>query len=263
MNFATLGKTASVAVIAAVLLGGCTKPAKGEAEAAQTAGPATASAGATLTDQAALGPDNEALPRIGAPANANTGKINAALAALDASWKENLEGCTEGDKSISRDVGVARNASDLLALTSAYDVSCGGAYPSGGTDVYVYDLSTGALADWSRLLPAAGITNSESMPEYPSNTFTSAALQARLVKAAEAGAGNDAEWKADCLPVLQMEGLTLQAAFDPEKPALNISPGSLPHAVQACGESLALSVDDLKALGADERLIAAVQAVRK
>lgn len=254
MQFKTFG---CVAAISVALLAGCGKPAEtAVATAGQAAVPA---ARATLTNQPALGPDNEALPRIGAPADVNTQRINTAMAALDAGWKENLAECTGPDKGMSRDVGVSRNGSSLLALTSAYDMSCGGAYPSSGTDVYTWDLTTGALADWSRLLPAAGITNAESMPEYPTNTFTSPALQARLVKAAETSPGNDTEWRIDCLPVLQMEGLTLQAAIDPEKPVLNISPGSLPHAVQACGESLALTVDDLRSLGADARLIAAVE----
>lgn len=265
MKFELLGRTAAVAVIAAAMLAGCNKAdEKGAPEATRTAGAMAApAAGATLADQAALGPENDALPRIASPNNASTAKINAALAALDADWKENVAACTDGDKAISREVGVARNAADFLAVTVFYDVSCGGAYPSSGTDAHTYDLTSGALADWSKLLPAAGITNSESTPEYPANTFNSTALQARLVKAAETSAGNDAAWRLDCLPVLQMEGLTLQAAFDPEKPVLNISPGSLPHAVQACGETLALTVDDLKSLGADERLIAAVQAARK
>ena len=261
MNRPTTGRSAVIAFAGLALLAACNKPA--EPAAAPAAPAATAPPAATLQDQAALGTGNEALPRIGAPATDQVARINAALAARDAEWKENVASCTDGEKLISRDVAVTRNAADFLALSMFYELSCGGAYPSSGTDFFTYDLTTGALADWAKLLPRAGIANSEQIPDYPTNTFSSPALQARLVKALEAGAGTDADWRESCLPVLQMEGLTLQAAFDAEKPVLNISPGSLPHAVQACGDSMALTVADLKALGADARLIAAVEAVGK
>ncbi len=260
MKLARPGRSAVLSVLAAALLAGCNKPAPAAGEAA--APPAAASTtAASLTQQPALGAGHESLPRIATPLDVNTNRINAALAALDANWKESVDQCTGGDKAISRETAVARNASGFLAVSMAYEASCGGAYPASGTEYQTYDLTTGALADWSKLLPKAGIVNGESDPEYPSNSFASAALQARLAQVAEANAGADPEWKDGCGTVYAMEDLTLQADFDPEKPVLRISPGALPHVAQACGDSLELKVDDLKALGAPERLIAAVKAV--
>jgi len=258
-----LGRSAVLALAGLSLLAACTKPAGKATESPAVAASEPVPPGAILQEQPSLGPNNDAMPRLVTSDFEPYERINAALAALDADWKENVAQCTDGEKAISRDVSVTRNTPGFLAVNSVYDVSCGGAYPSSGTDQYAYDLTTGALADWAKLLPKAGITNGERIPDYPSNTFSSATLQARLVKAIEASAGQDADWRESCLPVIQMEGLTLQATFDAEKPVLNIAPGELPHAVQACGDSMALTVDELKALGADARLIAAVEAVGK
>lgn len=255
MTIQHLGRTTAIALVAAALsLAGCKPAASTGAAAAPTAAPA---AGAfTIQAQPDLGPENQALPRFSGGDPAIAAKLNAAMGKLDASNADLLTSCPEmAHGGRSQTVKVTRNGPDFVAVEAAYESDCG-AYPSSGTDAYLFDLKTGGLIDWAAAVPEARITNSDPDTELFTNSFFSPVLQARIVAAAKAE--TDAEWRTGCVEVLEREGLYLTARINTETGTLDVTP-ELPHVVQACANSLSLTPADLTALKADPRLIAAVR----
>ena len=248
----------TAAASALLLCAGC-KPAAavGQAPVPPAAGADAArpAGGLTVQAQPDLGPQNQAMPRFSGGDAAATARINLAMDKLDALTLEGLGACPDmphGGQ--TQAVRVTRNA-PLLAIEVTYESDCG-AYPSSGINSYVFDPATGALIDWARALPEAGVTAGEPDTEMFTNAFTSASLQARLVAAARKQ--SDADWRNDCLPVLEGQDLSLTARINTETHTLDITP-DLPHVVQACGDSLSLGTADLTALKADPRLIEAVR----
>ena len=254
MTIQHLARTTAIALVAAALsLAGC-KPAASTGAAAAPAAPA---AGAfTVQAQPDLGPQNQALPRFSGGDAAIAARLNAAMGKLDASSADLLTSCPEmphGGR--SQTVKVTRNGPDFVAVEAVYESDCG-AYPSSGTDAYVFDLKTGGLIDWAAAIPDARITNSEPDTELFTNSFSSPVLQARIVAAAKAE--KDAEWPAECVEVLEREGLYLTARINTATGTLDVTP-DLPLVVQVCANSLSLTPADLTALKTDPRLIAAVR----
>lgn len=253
MTIQQLGRTTAIALVSVALLAGC-KPApaaKGDAAAA-----APAASAFTIQTQPDLGAQFQAMPRVSGGDAAIAAKINAAMSRLDTSAAENLTSCPEmAHNGQAQTVKVTRNGPDFLAIEVAYESDCG-AYPSSGINAYVFDLKTGGLIDWAAAIPDARIVNGTADPDFFTNTFSSPILQARIVTAAKAQ--TDAEWRTDCVPVLEGGQLNLTGRINTETGALDVTP-DLVHAVQACGDSLALTPADLKALKADPRLIAAVE----
>jgi hypothetical protein len=247
-------------VLLAAGMAGC-KPAAPAAPAGPAAAAAptpTATSAATLGVQnpPALGEGFAAMPRFNGGEASAVAKINAAMAKLDATNKEGLTSCTDmPHNGQSQEVSVPLNGPDLLQVDARYESDCG-AYPSSGTNAYVFDLKTGELVDWSKLIPGAAIRSGEPDHDFYTNTFSSKALQARVVAAAKTQ--TDADFLRDCVPVLQESELSFTAAINTETHTLDVTP-DLAHAVQACGDSLKLGADELRALNADPRLIAALE----
>lgn len=253
MTIQQLGRATAIALVSAALLAGCNKPAaaaKGDAAAAPAA------AAFTVQTQPDLGPEIQAMPRFAGGDAVIAAKINAAMGKLDESSKGLLDLCPEiPHAGRSQAVKVTRNGPDFVAVESAYESDCG-AYPSSGVEAYLFDLKTGGLIDWAAAIPEARITNSDPDTELFTNSFFSPVLQARIVAAAKAE--TDAEWRTDCVEVLEREGLYLTARLNTETGKLDVTP-DLPHVVQVCANSLSLTAADLTALKADPRLIAAVE----
>lgn len=248
---------AALAMIAALGMAGCKPAAAAKPSApAGAAAAATPAAGAlTVQPQPDLGLENQAMPRFAGGDAAATAKINLAMAKLDASTREGLTSCPDQPHAgQSQTVKVTRNGPDFVVVQVTYESDCG-AYPSSGTNDFMFDAKAGDLVDWSKLIPGAAATYAFHDEDLYSNAFASAPLQARVVAAARKE--TDPDFLKDCVPVLEEGELSFVVNLNTDKGTLDVTP-DLAHAVQACASPLQLTPADLTALHADPRLVAMV-----
>jgi len=217
----------------------------------------------TLTQPPPLAKAMPALPRIGAPATPATTRINAALTKVDASWRAFVKDChaqAGGDFDMERSNQVAMAGPGYFAVTIGYSYDCGGAHPDGGAVALVYDLNTGAPANWARLLPKS-IVDAVSTDTAGDGTtiglITSKTLQ--KIYAREALAAGDSGFKKDCADTVNQDGLAFQVWPDAKAGGLMLQP-DLPHVVMACGDPQVISVPTLRKLGAAAPLLSAIEA---
>jgi hypothetical protein len=204
----------------------------------------------------------KSMPRITSPATAATAKINTDLAKVDSAWMAEARDCREtaggAEVDLGRDYAMKMRGPAYFALEISDEEFCGGAHPSTTLTPITYDLATGERIDWLKVFPAsARVKRSfEADPgEPPVDEFRSPVLHALYLKKARA-ARSAADWK-DCAEALQDPELDFQMVPDAEQGALEITP-DLPHAVMACGDSVALSPADMRALGVAQPLVEAI-----
>ncbi len=195
-----------------------------------------------------------AFPRIAAPQNAATAKINAALARLDRRWAGFARECGAGgkDNEASRRVEVTMAGPRFLSLVARDDESCGGAHPDTDTLALVYDLDMGRPVDWKALLGPKLVTDTSTDTVIDGTTIGmigSKALQGLYLR--------QGKRDKDCADVLADPGLHFVAWLDGKRHGLVIEP-VLPHVVAACGDDATIPVADLRRLGADPILSSAL-----
>lgn len=212
-----------------------------------------------------LAKDFEALPRVAGDAGPARA-INAFMDGLDDRDREARSGCLadapehyEWGRSIEAPMTGPRFVS--VVVTIGY--YCGGAHPYWSETHYTFDLETGGQIDWAAFLPAE-MASPLSPAEYnwPAS-LASPALRARFIRdaIAQRRAFDPARVDQDeCVEVLSEETRALDAWLDARTPGLALSNAGLPHAVQACTETVVVPLEDLRRSGADPLLINAIAA---
>jgi hypothetical protein len=238
------------------------------AVAASAAGAADRSV--SLAAPAPIAKGLDAIPRIQRPNDDAERRVNAAAQRLDDSVRKAAADChqqarqqasEEGDW--SRDVKVTMAGPGYVSYLIADDLDCGGAYPNESLAAVVFDLRTGAPADWNKLLPRWSVipTSDTAADGARVVTVTSARLSALYLKL-YGHRGEDAE---ECREVIT-DPANGQLSFfvwpDAGAHGLVADIAGLPHAVQACAHPITLPLALLKAEGADVGFLSALERAR-
>ncbi len=197
---------------------------------------------------------SSAFPRIATPGGPAAAKINAALDRLDRRWAGFVRECRAGgkDNEAGRSVRVTLAGPRFLSLVANDEESCGGAHPDISTLALVYDLGAGRPVDWKPLLGPRLVTETSADTVIDGTTIGmigSKTLRDLYVR-------TDKPDK-DCAEALADPGLHFVAWLDGKRRALVIQP-VLPHVVAACADDAAIPAVDLRRLGADPALTAAL-----
>jgi hypothetical protein len=216
-----------------------------------------------LKDQPEITNDADALPRVlSGPAPAIIKSINAVLARLDAKAVKTQRECGDEKKGgyYARTAEATMQGLRFLSFVTHEGFFCpGSAHPDSTAQALVFDLSTGKLIDWEKLLPGKvhvkklDASLEKEFPFYV--TVSSDAIWALYKKAALADNKDDA----DCASALD-EKLDFILYPDAKEGAVAVEEVGLRHAVKACGTTLYMSGDTLKSLGASKELIDALEA---
>lgn len=207
-------------------------------------------------------------PRIARPADPAQQRINRTLARLEASLRRSLRECV--DESVNpanwqRTVRVTMRGPAFLSYAVEDEVDCGGAHPSTRHAGLVFDLATGRLADWTRLLPrrlhgTAGATrNSDGVAVATLASSRLGRLYAQRYDSAVRKEGG----LEDCLGTAQLNGgpgeQPMVAWLDARAGGLVVQ-YDLGNAMKACSMPVLLPIATLRHEGASPRLIAALTA---
>ncbi|HEX8470116.1 MAG TPA: hypothetical protein VF633_03300 [Brevundimonas sp.] len=225
----------------------------------------------SLVEKPKLSEEVEALPRLVGDSPAIL-RINAELDRLDATATADAKECVEmaGDGpggGWSRAITRPMTGPAFVTMREHVEVYCGGAYPSTTQTAITYDLSTGARANWVALLPALALVQDEPMAELPADyiySVRSPQLEALYERKMIADA-DDAEWRDGCREVWKpkLEDETGGQGFNVWADAVHggvAIDADYVHAVQACGGTVYLSADEMRAAGAPAGLINALTA---
>jgi hypothetical protein len=194
-----------------------------------------------------------AFPRLVAtPGDQAAARINGALQQADDAAVAGM--C----KDYKRRVSVTMRGPRYLGLFASDNWFCGGAYPDDSARALVYDLATGAPADWKAILAAVPVENAE--PEagdgaWASVLVTSAALWDLYAKRASQANGKEcAEVFADA----ESLGNRLMVWPDAKADGLGLQAWDWPHVVKACAAPVTVSVADLRKLGVQADFLDAI-----
>lgn len=194
----------------------------------------------------------DSLPRlIGKPGNHAVARINLALARKDAEIP-----CRTSRKdrtSYARGVVVTMRGPRYLSVLTSENWFCGGPYPTDGENTaLVYDLATGARADWKRLLPPELVQKLIDYNDVGEGLVVSAALTARYIPSSTDDAqcrSAIAHWSG---------GLGFMLWPDARADGIAIQPKNLPHVVAACGPEVVIGARELRKLGVAPSLLDAI-----
>ncbi len=216
-----------------------------------------ANADISLTSPAPLAKDVAAFPKLAAH-DATADKINAALLKLDDRVRKARADCvTSKDAEWSRSIEVTMRGPRYLSYLVSDSLFCGGAHPDAASFALVYDLTTGNPVDWARLLPKPVVETSSldsSADGAKIGVVGSRTLSALYV----AGLGKDLD--ADCKEALTSADLNFILWPDAKTKGLAMQTVSLPHAMQACADVVAIPTSKLRQLGAAPSLVDALEA---
>ena len=212
---------------------------------------------ALLIRPSPIAPRSQASPRLRAGTPAATA-INQAMAKLDADYRAFLKDCTPPGKPADarRLVLTPMTGPDFLTVDVREDYSCyQTAHPDVSHRVYVYDLRSGSLIDWSRLLagiaelayaddPDLSPAERIAVRSRPLQSFYHKQLHYSAIRACRA-AFRDPQTPFMVWPDAKAGGLEI-APFDP------------PHAIAACAQTVTIPAPQLMRMGADPRLVRAL-----
>lgn len=219
---------------------------------------AAADAPVALKPSPAISKDVAAFPRIAAPADAATQRINLALDRLDKNVKSAASQC-QGE-GWTREITVAMRGPRYLSLAAEDSWDCGGAHPDAARLVVVYDLGTGSPVNWARLLPASMI-QSASLDTAGDGTrigvIQSHALQNYYVKARTSDPKDPLD--PECKDVVEDPALRFNLWPDAEGGGIQIEPEGLPRAAAACGDNVLIPVAALRKMGVQPALLDAIE----
>lgn len=212
----------------------------------------------------------DAWPLIANPSTPEQQRVNATLTRLNAHMQKSLAECDQNAREAFKEQGndapkgtdptaddwertikVTMTGPRFLSLVATDEADCGGAHPDSDTLAMVFDLTTGAPANWVTLLAksANASTYSDSITD---GTKVGALVVPALLAMSKAKAD------ADCKDAFQ-DPQSYQLWPDAKSGKLIAEPFDLPHAVAACAEDLALTTDQARKLGFDEGLLGAIE----
>lgn len=198
-----------------------------------------------IVPQPALGEYVAAFPRVAGDGAASKA-INARLALLD-------EGAAElSECDLTRDVKVMLDSAAFISLYGNEGGYCeGAAHPFFAEYGLTFDRATGQEVDWKTLLPEALLqTKAETYDEnYP---FASPALNTAYLASIDPVLA-----ESDCKEVYDM-GLSFDFWLL-AKAGVAMVPSNLPYAATACAEIGFIPLQTLQELGADARLLTAIE----
>jgi hypothetical protein len=195
--------------------------------------------------------------------NASLTKLNqvltAAVSDCDADYRDwardehqSLKG-KNGDW--ERAVKVTMTGPRLLSIVATDDAACGGAHPNSDTMAMVFDLETGKPVNWMKQIAA-----SAKAAPFSDSVVDGSNIGALIVPAIRdlSIAGADS----DCKDIFD-EKQSYQLWPDAKTGTLVAEPFDLPHAVAACAEDLALTLDQARKLGFNESILTAIETAHR
>lgn len=207
-----------------------------------------------LVAQPDLAKDVAAFPRLGEDAPF-AAKINAALSNLEKRALDGAKDCTTttGESGFERSVEVTMQGPRFISFLARDEWSCG-AHPDAAATPFVYDLTTGRPADWTKLLPPKVAGKAKVLEgDVAIGVLKSPVLKRAYLKDLEAGGD------ADCKTTLEDTDFNFMLWPDAKSHSLVIGQNDLPHAVAACGGDVNLSLDALRGFGVGEALLSAIR----
>ncbi|WP_267354386.1 MULTISPECIES: hypothetical protein [unclassified Methylobacterium] len=225
----------------------------------------------TVAAQPELKPGLAAMPQIAAPADDAERRINAALKRLDGNVRKAARSCQAdggANSSWTRTIRTPMRGPRFLSVEISDDMFCGGAHPSTGLMAIIYDLTTGAPVDWTKLLPPAltgKVALVEGMDGTKMVTLASKRLHALYLEryrpktgAAKRDGDDDA-----CRTVVQDTSMgdppAMMAWPDAKAGGLAVQ-YDLPHYAQACADTVVIPNAVLRREGAQPVLTDAIEA---
>ena len=213
-----------------------------------------------------LNADLAAMPMIVNPVDAAERRINAALRRFDASGLKAAKSCKGMDGKPgdwSRSVETPMRGPGYLSFVIYDSAFCGGAHPDAATMSIVYDLSSGAPVDWTRLLPdslTGKLALQEGMDGTKMVTLASKRLYALYLEGYKTGDHRDDK---DCMEAVREAGQDgpppMMAWLDAKAGGLAVAL-SLPHYATACADEFVIPLATLRAEGAQPVLLDAIAA---
>lgn len=262
-------KTITSAAMVALMLG---LAACGQGTASRAEGVAGAAGDPILVEKPRLSADIEAMPRLSGDSPAIV-RINAELDRLDATAVADAGECgrmadsQEGD-GWTRTITRPMTGPAYLTLREHLEIFCGGAYPSTSQTPITWDLSTGKRVNWVALLPGLGLVQDQAEEGMPTDyvySVRSPRLETLYERKMIAEA-TDAEWREQCRDVWTPKagdelGQGFRVWADAEHGGVAID-ADYAHAVQACGGTVYLTAEEMRAAGAPAGLIDALTAAK-
>lgn len=214
----------------------------------------------------ALGKYRNAYPRIEAPADEAERQINAAVARLDAKLVKAFADCRKSGGPYAewlRTIEVTMRGPRFLSYSIVDSASCNRGAQEVDDTAIVYDLTTGAPVDWSKLLPpqlVGTVTLSEHMDGTKMVSLRSDRLyelyQEQYPKGSHAG-------DKDCIEAVEEAGAEGPPSMTPY---LDARAGGLaiifdlPKFARACSDAVVLSIATLRAEKTPEPTLKAIEA---
>lgn len=198
-----------------------------------------------------------AFPKIVTPKGEAAARINRALEGADASVDRLAVDCKHY-KGWHRNIAVTMGGPRYLSLLAYDDWYCGGAYPDTDATALVYDLSTGAPIDWTKLFPAGLITKAGPSPGGGVSDpilITSTGLWELFVKTANAAEHDECD---DVRNDPSGSGTTLMIWPDAKDDAIELVATDFPHVIKACSGPATVPTAQLRKLGIDGALLDAI-----
>lgn len=262
-------KTITSAAMVALMLG---LAACDQGTASRAEGVAGAAGDPILVEKPRLSADIEAMPRLSGDSPAIV-RINAELDRLDATAVADAGECgrmadsQEGD-GWTRTITRPMTGPAYLTLREHLEIFCGGAYPSTSQTPITWDLSTGERVNWVALLPGLGLVQDQAEEGMPTDyvySVRSPRLETLYERKMLAEA-TDAEWREQCRDVWTPKagdelGQGFRVWADAEHGGVAID-ADYAHAVQACGGTVYLTAEEMRAAGAPAGLIDALTAAK-
>lgn len=212
--------------------------------------------------------DLQAFPRIANPADAAERKINTAVGRLDDRVRRSAATCRNDDGTPGdweRKVDVPMKGPGFVSYAISDSTFCGGAHPGFGNTAIVYDLDTGDPVDWTTLLPPSLSGKVELVAQSDGVrmvTLSSKRLFELFLAGYDRERGDDPECKAAVRSNFDSAPPAMTVWLDAQKRGLAVQ-FDLPHAVQACADTVVIPAAVLSAEGAKPALLNALAAAPK
>lgn len=190
-------------------------------------------------------------------------RVNAILAKREAEEHADQRDCLKQvrdehkDKTFyewSTDVDVTYLSGRFLSLQINSEWFCAGAHPDSGQAPITIDLRTGTLIDWARMFKP-GVLNTAEKPA-PNKGRLAAVYLARYIT------GHSKNDPDDCIGTLRDDDFLEPAIWlDAKSGGLMVSPQLAHVAAATCGDSIAISPDQLASLVIDPALVEDIRAM--
>ena len=212
-------------------------------------------------------------PRVARPATAAQRRINTALARIERRTRAAARDCLDGGGNPTdwrRRIAATMRGPAFLSYAVEDEVDCGGAHPSTEHAALVFDLATGALVDWARLLPRSLYGTLESTPTSDGvgvPTLASERLTALYAQRYDAalkrqGGLGDCRGMMDVEPGRVRKVQPMVAWLDARRGGLVLQ-FDLGNAMKACSLPVLIPTAMLAREGASPRLLAAMSTARR